>query len=101
MELEPLRRVGGGDEQRVRRTHRTTRKGLTRGHERLGEHLAAVDHLPAAAVSVSREAGQGRIERFHIEDADHPLERRLDQGRTPVYVPLPMVTRTSSWSKAT
>ena len=62
---------------------------------------AAVDHLAAPAVAVPREAGLGGIERFHVEDGDHPLERQLGQGRTPVNVPLPIVTRTSSWSNAT
>jgi hypothetical protein len=81
MELELAYRVGRGNEQCVRRPHGPAGKSLTRGHEGLGENLAAVDHLPAPAVTVSCEAGQGGIERFHIEDADHLLDGRLGQGK--------------------
>jgi len=38
----------------MRRSRGPARKRLTRGYQRLGENLAAVDHLPAPAAALSQ-----------------------------------------------
>jgi hypothetical protein len=53
------------------------------------------------ADAVTRETRRAGVERFHIEDADHPVERRLGHGCFPVKAPAPIVTLTLAWSNAT
>jgi hypothetical protein len=76
-ELKRLGRAGGGHEQCRGGPHGPSWQCLGRGDDRLGEELAAVDHVPSAVAAGPREARAAGPGRRHVEDGQHPVERRL------------------------